>query len=324
MQEASDFTGLTPDAMLDGVEAAVGKRLMGLAHPHNSYINRVYELQSFTGERLIVKLYRPGRWCREALLDEHRFVLECAAAELPVVAPMRLADGGTLGQVEGVSFAVFPKRWGRPFEVTGEEDWRRIGRVLSRMHAVGCRSGAEHRVVMHPDRSLRSDIEHLRGGGYVTPRERDAFFQTAEAVLESVLPLFEDVGLQRIHGDCHAQNVLDRPGEGLMLIDFDDMAVGPPVQDLWMLLPDRVENCRREMHLLLEGYETFQEFDDRSLRLVEPLRAMRMLYFLAWCSRQLGDPNYKAKFPDWGTEAFWRQQVDDLRRQLACIREARR
>jgi Ser/Thr protein kinase RdoA (MazF antagonist) len=105
-----------------------------------------------------------------------------------------------------------------------------------------------------------------------------------------------------------------------MLIDFDDMATGPIVQDLWMLLPDRPPQARREIDLIIDGYETFREFDDRQLRLIEPLRAMRMLYFLAWCSRQTGDPNFARKFPDWGSDAFWRQQTGDLREQLDVLR----
>jgi Ser/Thr protein kinase RdoA (MazF antagonist) len=64
----------------------------------------------------------------------------------------------------------------------------------------------------------------------------------------------------------------------------------------------------------------FQEFDDATLRLIEPLRAMRMLYFLAWCSRQSQDPNFAQKFPDWQTDAFWRQQVGDLRCQVEVLR----
>ena len=104
-----------------------------------------------------------------------------------------------------------------------------------------------------------------------------------------------------------------------MLIDFDDMATGPVVQDLWMLLPDHLEGSRREIGLILDGYEAFREFDDRELRLVEPLRAMRMLYFLAWCSRQTQDPNFAAKFPDWTSDSYWRQQTSDLERQLEWL-----
>jgi Ser/Thr protein kinase RdoA (MazF antagonist) len=319
VQICRDFTSLTPDVMLDAVENATGKALLGFANPYTSYINRVYELQTTDGERFVVKFYRPGRWNEDALRDEHRFVRECADEEIPVVAPLPLLSGDTLGKVEDIFFAVFPKRWGRQFEALADDDWRRLGQIISRMHMVGARADAPGRVVMHPQHSTRADVNHLREGGYVTAYERPLFFDLADRIIQHASTLFENVELQRIHGDCHAQNILERPGEGLMLIDFDDMVVGPTVQDLWMLLPDHAHASRREINLILEGYETFQEFDDRTLRLIEPLRAMRMLYFLAWCSKQLDDPNYKQKFPDWGTAGFWRQQTGDLQRQLNVI-----
>jgi Ser/Thr protein kinase RdoA (MazF antagonist) len=319
MAMCEDFTALTPDVMLDAVEQALGVRLTGLAQPHHSYINRVYELQTATGERLIAKFYRPGRWSRAAVLDEHQFLLECVAAEIPVVAPLALG-GGTLGETQGILFALFPKRWGRAFEAASEEDWRRLGQLLSRLHIVGREREAPQRVVMHPSESTTADLAQLEAAGVVAARQRLEFFATGTEIMELIREPFEDVPLQRIHGDCHRQNILERPGEGLLLIDFDDMVMGPPVQDLWMLLPDHMERSQREINLIVEGYETFQEFDDSTLRLVEPLRAMRMLYFLAWCSRQSHDPNFALKFPDWQTDAFWRQQVADLRRQAEVLR----
>ena len=55
--------------MLDAVEEATDRKLMGLAHPYKSYINRVYEVQTREGDRLVAKFYRPGRWSRDALRD---------------------------------------------------------------------------------------------------------------------------------------------------------------------------------------------------------------------------------------------------------------
>ena len=153
MTTCGDFAELTPDVLLDAVEAATGRRLAGFAQPHTSYINRVYELQASSGERLIAKFYRPGRWTRAAVLDEHAFTLELAAEEVPVVPPQVLPDGTTLGEVNGILFAVFEKRRGREFEPTCPEDWRRLGRIMGRMHTVGLRAEAPSRVVMHPAHS---------------------------------------------------------------------------------------------------------------------------------------------------------------------------
>jgi Ser/Thr protein kinase RdoA (MazF antagonist) len=321
MTDAPDFEHLVPDTMLTAVEEALGEPMTGLATPLPSYINRVYEVQTMDGERLIAKFYRPDRWTPEALQDEHNFVADCAADEIPVIAPLEFPGGGTLREADGVHFTVFPKRFGRQLEINSPKDWLRVGRLLGRVHVAGSRAPADNRTDLHPAQSTGQHIEHLTENGFVTPRFKDAFRDVTGRILDLITDLFDDAEFVRIHGDCHCGNLLYRPGEGIMVIDFDDMMVGPPVQDLWLLLPDRADQCRRELALLLRGYELFREFDDRSLRLIEPLRAMRIIYFLAWCSRQVNDFRFRTLYPEWGGDAFWQREVNDLSRQLAIIGE---
>lgn len=317
--ELQNFNALTPDVVLDAVESALAVRLSSLTHPLNSYINRVYELAATDGTRLIAKFYRPGRWSCRAILEEHQFVLDCLREEIPVVAPLPLRTGITLGEVAGMFFAVYPKRRGREMEPVEDEAWRRLGRLAARLHLVGERRPAPSRIRMHPATSTAADVEELLSGGFV-PRQHVAAFQAVTRdILTAITPLFDGAPLQRIHGDCHRGNILDRPDEGLVVIDFDDMATGPCVQDLWMLLPDYADKARREIDLIADGYEEFRPFDWTSLRLVEPLRAMRMLYYLAWCSRQTTDPTFSARFPDWGNEAFWQREIRALQEQQRII-----
>ena len=86
------FDTLVPDTIFAAAERALERRFSGVLLPLPSYINRVYEMESCRRERFILKFYRPGRWSRDALLEEHLFTLECKAAEIPVVAPLRLAS----------------------------------------------------------------------------------------------------------------------------------------------------------------------------------------------------------------------------------------
>ena len=147
------------------------------------------------------------------------------------------------------------------------------------------------------------------------------FKDVASRILDLITGLFDDVEFIRIHGDCHGGNLLDRPGEGIMIIDFDDMMVGPPIQDLWLLLPDRADRCQGELTLLIQGYEQFRDFDDHTCRLIEPLRAMRIIYYLAWCSRQVNDHTFRTMHPEWGSDTFWKREVADLAHQLQVIQE---
>lgn len=314
---SAGFENLTPDRILDAVETAMDCQLTGLTAPLPSYINRVYELQPIAGERLIAKFYRPGRWKRAALRDEHDFVLDCAAEEIPVVAPLELADGSTIGEHDGILFSVFPKRSGREMDLHTDEGWRRLGSLVGRIHLAGSRREAGNRLRMHPETTTLPEIEQLQE--FMSPHQAARFKEVTSRIVEIALREFEGVELQRIHGDCHRANILERPGEGLMVIDFDDMAMGPPVQDIWLLLPDHANRSRREINLILEGYEQFMEFDDRTLRLVEILRAMRIIYFLAWCSTQVDDFRFQGNFPDWGGELFWQREISDIEHQYHAI-----
>ncbi len=320
MSKTADFESLGPELIISSVEEAVGKRLTGLTFSLPSYINRVYELECEDGTRLIAKYYRPGRWCRQALEEEHEFLMDCAEDEIPVIAPMRLTNGTTLSEASGIHFAVFPKRFGREMEINSPEDWKRVGSLVGRIHVSAARREAPSRIQLHPEISTRGDLKDLVEGGFIADRHAGAFADVAERILEISTRLFEDAAPMRIHGDCHRKNLLFRPDEGIMAIDFDDMMTGPAVQDLWLLLPDHAANARTEINLLLEGYEQFREFDDRTLLLIEPLRAMRIIYFLAWCGRQAEDFQFRRNFPDWGSEAFWQREVSDLERQLQVIK----
>jgi Ser/Thr protein kinase RdoA (MazF antagonist) len=206
------------------------------------------------------------------------------------------------------------------FEALTDEDWKRLGSVIGRMHTVGQKADAPARTICHPEKTTGKQIE-LLGEKWVTPSVRDDFTGCCREVLDIIVPLFHDTGFIRIHGDCHAGNILDRPGESLLLIDFDDMMTGPAVQDLWLLLPDHLNESRKELDLLLEGYSRFREFDFRETHLIEPLRFMRIVYYLTWCALQLDDYSFRNHFPEWGTEAFWIKEVEDLRTQLAVIRD---
>jgi Ser/Thr protein kinase RdoA (MazF antagonist) len=217
---------------------------------------------------------------------------------------------------------VLPKAGGRTFEPESGDDLVRFGSLVGRCHAVGAAGAAPDRAVCEPSGLTASFIDELLAEDLVHPDCRDDFERIARRTIGEIAPLFEGVPLARIHGDCHRGNLIDRPGRGLALIDFDDMMTGPAVQDVWLVLPGYAADCPRELDLVLEGFERFAPFDRGTLRLIEPLRFMRMIYFLAWRARQRGDFWFRGSFPDWGTEAFWIKETEDLRVQAAVIGKA--
>ncbi|MDH4322357.1 MAG: serine/threonine protein kinase [Desulfobulbaceae bacterium] len=317
----SSLQNLPPDTVLTVVEKALDIRCSNLCRPLNSYINRVFELQSRDGDGLIAKFYRPGRWTRAALQDEHDLLLELAAEEIPVIAPLQLADGSTLGRLGEMYFAVFPKKGGRNFDEYNDEQWLELGRLIGRAHLVGARRPATNRITMSPAQSTRTQIDYILAGNLIPPDLVAPFRAITDQLLGEITPLFEGTEQIRIHGDCHFSNLIYRPGESFYLIDLDDMSMGPPVHDFWMLLPGYASDSLVEIDIFLEGYETFRDFDHRSLRLIEPLRAMRYIHYTAWCAHQVAEDGLSPVAPNFGTPAYWQQEINDLSEQLERIRE---
>jgi len=320
----SVFDSLSPQAVVAAVEAFSGLRLDGSLVPYNSYINRVYGLRDEAGQGWVAKFYRPGRWDEDTLDEEHSFLADCAAADLPVARPRPDADGQTLGELvlpaDGVEtpffFALFEKKGGRSFDAEGTDDWLRLGRLLGRLHAVGRQGRFDHRPIFTPEETLEGQIEDLLDSGAVHPAFENEFEDLMAPAAQALRGLFPGPGLQRIHGDVHRGNILDRPGEGLLLMDFDDCAWGPPVQDLWLLLPGHREDCRKEIGLLTEGYGEFSPPEGLNWDAVEALRLMRMVHFVTWCARQRGDRGFDATFPGWGTKSFWDIELESLHEQV--------
>lgn len=315
-----DFMNLGPEIIITLAEDGLAEEFSGICRPLNSYINRVYELETRSGAGIIIKFYRPTRWSRAALVDEHDFLLELAEAEVPVIAPLQLGNGTTLGTFKDISYALFPKKGGRFVNEYSEEQWQELGRLLARTHAVGMLKSPRDRVTIHPESLASRQLDFIAAGGFIPAELSSSFFDTARTIVKEIGPLFNNTEMIRIHGDCHFSNIIYRPEESFYLIDFDDFAIGPPVHDLWMLLPDRPKHSLYEIDLFMEGYETFRPFDRRSLRLIEPLRAMRYIHFIAWCAHQAQD-GCAPPIPDWGSFAYWSNEIKDLQEQLDEIRE---
>lgn len=311
------FNALTPDTILDGIES-VGLRVDSGLTPLNSYENRVYQFMDEDRRRYVVKFYRPERWTPEQILEEHGFVYELAEAEIPAVAALEI-NKTTLHHYQGYMFAIFPSVGGRQYELDNEDQLEWVGRFLGRIHMVGKRCIFAERPTIGLNEYLYQSREVL-SSCLLIPTDLRVGFSTALNQLISELEQFwqDDLPLLRLHGDCHAGNILWR--DGPLFVDFDDARNGPAVQDLWMLLHGDRQEQIIQLDILLEAYNEFAEFDLSELALIEPLRGMRMIYFLAWVVRRWQDPAFPMSFP-WMTEAqFWQQQQQLFIQQIKSLR----
>ena len=323
------FYELTPERILAAVEA-LGFRCTGRCFALNSFENRVYQVEievegatrrTPQADRFrIFKFYRPGRWSKEQILDEHQFLQDLAEYEIPVVPPVAL-EGRTLFEIPdaGIYYAGFPQIGGRAPDELSAEEFERVGRLLARMHGVGATRSAAHRLVLNEETYGRRNLAQLVEANVLPPEHEAHYRELVDAVCLLAAPLFRAAKNQRIHGDCHLGNLLfgDR---GFFWVDFDDMLQGPCVQDLWLLLPGRDEYAKKQLDLLLGGYEQMRDFDRASLALIEPLRALRIIHFNAWIAKRWSDPIFPRTFVEFGTNRYWSEQIRVLEEQVALIR----
>lgn len=318
MAKPTVWQSLNHDSILTAVEKTLGEKLSNLLLPRNSYINRVYELEKHNPrERLIVKFYRPGRWTREMIAEEHSFLKELAEQEIPVIPPL-VTNGRTLFSLSEIPYALFPKKGGRALDEFDKNGWEEIGRLLARIHLIGALHKTSSRITWRPSIATRHHLEVLFGTIYLLPDFRKSFEQTAEMFIKKAEPLFNDQEYILLHGDCHKGNLIHRPGEGIFIVDFDDLCFGPPVQDLWLLLPGEPEKCEPELEWFLKGYETFRPFDRRSLELVPWLRGMRLIHFASWLAVQSQEPDFPTHFPEAGTARYWNELIKELQEIIFC------
>ena len=326
MPSEPPYSGLTPDTVLDALASAGFNgdgRLLGL----NSYENRVYQVwledPADGPPSVVAKFYRPGRWSEAQILEEHGFTAELAEREIPVVAPLA-AGARTLQQFGGFLFAVYPRRGGRTPELEDPDTLEWMGRFIARIHAVGALRPFASRPALDIESFGREPREWLLASGFIPADLLEAWRSVAELALAGVARCYERAGevrALRLHGDCHAGNVL-WTDDGPHFVDFDDCRTGPAIQDLWMLLSGDRASMTRQLADVLAGYEDFHDFDPRELHLLEALRTLRLIHYSAWLARRWDDPAFPAAFPWFNTQRYWQDRILELKEQVSLMDEA--
>ncbi len=315
------YQELTPDDIIAAVESlglACDGRLLAL----NSYENRVYRVGLEGAPPVVAKFYRPGRWSDEAIIEEHGFALELAAAEVPVVPPL-VHDGRTLQLRGAFRFAVYPCHGGRAPELDDMALLEQLGRLVARIHLQGARRAFRHRMRIGLESYGEASRDFLLAGAFLPAELREPYTGVCAHALDGVHACFERAGtprLLRLHGDFHPGNVLVL-GEQVHIVDLDDTLTGPAVQDLWMFLSGNREEQTPQLSRLLAGYTEFREFDPLELHLIEALRTLRIMHYAAWLARRWEDPAFKIAFPWFNTRRFWDEHVLSLREQVALMQE---
>ncbi len=318
-QSMFNFDALTPDFMWYALES-IGIRAESGFLPLNSYENRVYQFTDEERRRYVVKFYRPERWSNEQIQEEHDFTLELIDNEIPVAPPVRI-NGNTLHHYQGYGFALIESVGGRQFEVDNLEQLEGVGRFLGRIHKVGSRQAFQHRPTIGLQEYLYQPREILQNANMIPMHLENSFFNDLDMLIKAIENHWQgSFATIRLHGDCHPGNILWR--DGPMFVDLDDSRNGPAVQDLWMLLNGERQDKLMQLDIILEAYQEFCDFNAAELKLIEPLRGLRMVHYMAWLAKRWHDPAFPLAFPWFNEPKYWEGQVLAFKEQIASLEEA--
>lgn len=318
------FETLSPSLILNALEDQ-GYNPTGQISPYNSYENRVYEITLPENESIIAKFYRPNRWSAQQIAEEHQFLGLLDEAEVPVVNSFALTKPqdihSHLGFHNGFYFSLFPKFKGYNNPDLSNDDRRWLGRTLARMHNVGESFDCEYRILLDVDSYGYDYLDTIMRLDSLP----DDLANNLEDLMINCLKLIEphlneSVHVIPLHGDCHLGNVLWND-KGPHLLDFDDMVLAPPVQDVWMLFHGSEEEKAKQQDSFLEGYSLFRDFEEQTFLLAEPLRTLRMIRHAGWIATRCHEEIFKRTFPDFGTRKYWEDLILELKEQLGLLQE---
>lgn len=315
------YNSLTPDAVLDAVESLgylSDARILAL----NSYENRVYQVGIEDKSPIIAKFYRPNRWSREQIQEEHDFAQHLLDLEIPVVPPLRDDNNASLHQFGDFLFAVYERKGGHAPELDNLDCLHVIGRLIGRMHSLAKQTPFEHRPILDIQSFGIESREFLLGNDFIPKELQQAYDSLTKDLLTLVQTRFQQVTFDniRLHGDCHPGNILWRD-DSAFFVDLDDARMGPAVQDLWMLLSGDRAQQTTQIDEILDGYQQFCDFNHAELALIEPLRTLRIMHYSAWLARRWNDPAFPMNFPWFNSLRYWSEHILELREQFAALQE---
>jgi Ser/Thr protein kinase RdoA (MazF antagonist) len=323
------FYNLQPESVLDAAEFC-GFKVTGEFTQLNSYENRVFDIRLEDSQAIIAKFYRPNRWNESTILEEHEFLRELKAEGILAVAPLSVAPpskappskgNNTLVNFQGLWVAFFPKIRARMPQELLTNDLKQIGRLMARVHNIGEQKDFSHRPVL--DSSYYGGWETLDFlQEWIAPEVRHRYNEAAELIISAMDHEVNVNEFIRIHGDCHRGNILTDSKE-YFLVDFDDVCMGPVVQDVWMLLSgdeDSSVEYHDEIKYFLEAYEELRLFPSHQWDWIPILRGIRIIGYAGWIAKRWSDPSFPKIFPEFNSYRYWAEEVDALSKIVRKIK----
>jgi Ser/Thr protein kinase RdoA (MazF antagonist) len=274
------------------------KRVRFLTHETNA----MFRVETVDGGKFVLRIYSDD----ETTLRDNQaemFWLDALKrdTDLKVTEPVARRDGETItvasvpgvpGERRCVLFKWIP---GRTLEgYLNPENYYRLGQLQARLHnhaeslnplPPAIQPKRWDRVFYYPDEPVVYRSAEYR---HLFPPERIALLDEVVGRAEAVLAQLhaDPKGRMLIHGDLHYWNVHLYRGE-LYVIDFEDVMLGYPVQDVAITLyygRDR-DGYGAWREAFEEGYTRLRPWPAESERQIETLMAARAAMFVNYVAR---------------------------------------
>ena len=312
------FEKLSPDLIMDAIEDQ-GFQCDGRVFALNSYENRVYQIGIEGKEKaLIAKFYRPQRWNRAQIQEEHDFCFELAEHEIPVITPFCNSANLSLFEYAGFYFSLFPQVGGHTPELDYQDNLQIMGRMLARLHLIGEKKLFKHRPKLDIVTFGQQSIDFV-SNDFIPFEHKKPYDSVCNKLMELMQGKLENCTSVRVHGDLHIGNILMRD-EIPFLVDFDDSRLAPAIQDIFMLLSGEEQEQKIQLQKVIHAYQEFRDFPHHEIKMIESLRTLRMLHHCAWLARRFDDPAFAVAFPWFDESTYWRQHIADLNNQLDALK----
>ncbi len=275
----------------------------------NHEFNSTYRVKTQAGERYALRVNVNSNRTRENLNAEIFFVSNVTSVKTP--RPVKNASGQfvTTGwhEASGRELSAVVYTWLDGAEVGDEPTNEQIfamGAAMAQLHTeaenLALPGGADlpriHDFLWGQKDMLLSPLSTLS-------EEDKSVIAAVKTEIESVVDaLSREDTVRPIHADIHPYNVMWLDGE-LSVFDFDDSAIGLPVQDLATTL--YYLDTEEQDQALLAGYASVRElpkFTERQMKLLRIQRRIILLNYLF----ETSNPEHKAMADDYAVETIRR------------------
>lgn len=280
----------------------------------NHEFNSTYKVLSESGVRYALRVNVNSDRSRENLDAEIYWVSQVNSVRTPKPVKNSRGDFVTTGwhEASGRELSAVVYTWLEGEEVGDEptlEQIHAMGVAMAKLH-----SEAEH-IQLPPGAELPSVDDFLWG-------QKDMLFSPVSSLSEAdkkdlavvrteveaaLEVLSRDAKVQPIHADIHPYNVMWHEGE-LAVFDFDDSAIGLPVQDLATSL--YYLDTDEQDQAFLAGYSSVRElpkFTEKQMKLLKLQRRIILLNYLF----ETSNPEHRAMADSYAVETLRRIRALD-------------